>query len=153
MQIHYATPNHELIRQQTEEGLIWQTWMFGPALLDEQGKAFTDFSASHVEPKNPRAVIGYYEPGHYCLVQVDGRSTPSAAEPRAANKGMTLVELAQFMESLGCTAAYNLDGGQSAAMWFRDDVISSPYNNGRAVGDAIVICEPQTDDSEAFLVE
>ena len=26
MQIHYAKPDHELIRQQTAEGRIWQTW-------------------------------------------------------------------------------------------------------------------------------
>lgn len=154
MQIHYAKPDHELIRQQTAEGRIWQTWVFGPALLDKNGKAFPTF-ISDVAPRNPRAVIGYYEPGHYCLVQVDGRGTLSRIEPDEDNEGMTLSELAQFMESLGCAAAYNLDGGQSAAMWFRDDVISTPYHNGRAVGDAIVICEPQTkyDDSEAFLVE
>lgn len=155
LQIHYATPDHELIRQQTEQGLIWQTWMFGPALLDENGKAIADFSSSNVEPKNPRAVIGYYEPGHYCLVQADGRGTFSTVEPGVDNEGMTLVELAQFMESLSCKAAYNLDGGQSAAMWFGDQVISCPYKNGRAVGDAIVLCEPMTtyDDADAFLVE
>jgi len=151
----YAPVDHEQISRQMEEGLIWQTFVFGPALLDENGKAFESFPNSDVNPRNPRAVIGYYEPGHYCLVQIDGRGTFSALEEKADNEGMTLVETAQFMESLGCTAAYNLDGGQSAAMWFQNDVISTPYNNGRAVGDAIVICEPQTalDDLDAFLVE
>lgn len=155
MQIHEATPDHELIRRQTEQGLIWQTWMFGPALLDENGKAYPDFSSSTVAPKNPRAVIGYYEPGHYCLVQVDGRGTTSAVEEGKANEGMTLTELAQFMESIGCTAAYNLDGGQSAAMWFKDRVISTPYKNGRAVGDVIVLCEPTIalESLDDFLVE
>ena len=155
MQIHYAQPDHELIRWQTQQGLIWQTWVFGPALLDEEGKAISDFSFSNVEPQNPRAVIGYYQPGHYCLVQVDGRGTFSTVEPGVDNEGMTLSQLSQLMENLGCTAAYNLDGGQSAAMWFKDDVISTPYHNGRAVGDVIVLCEPQTvyDDLDAFLVE
>lgn len=151
----YAPVDHELIARQMEEGLIWQTFVFGPALLDENGKAFDSFPQSDVNPKNPRAVIGYYEPGHYCLVQIDGRGTFSVLEDRADNEGMTLAETARFMEELGCQAAYNLDGGQSAAMWFRDGVISTPYNNGRAVGDAIVICEPLTDcdDLDAFLVE
>lgn len=151
----YAPVDHEQIARQMEEGMIWQTFVFGPALLDENGKAFDAFPQSDVNPKNPRAVIGYYEPGHYCLVQIDGRGTLSVLEDKTDNEGMTLVETAQLMERLGCTAAYNLDGGQSAALWFRDDVISTPYNNGRAVGDAIVICEPQTefDDIEAFLVE
>lgn len=155
MKVYTATPDHERLAIEAEQGMIWQTFVFGPGLLDENGKALEKFTANDVEPKNPRAVIGYYEPGHYCLVQVDGRGTFSAIEPGADNEGMTMTELAQFMESIGCKAAYNLDGGQSAAMWFRDDVISTPYHNGRAVGDAIVICEPQTeyDDSDAFLVE
>lgn len=155
MKVYPAKPDHDHIGLEMEQGLIWQTFVFGPGLLDENSKALTDFSASDVEPKNPRAVIGYYQPGHYCLVQVDGRGTFSTLEPGADNEGMTMTELAQFMESIGCQAAYNLDGGQSAAMWFRDGVISTPYNNGRAVGDAIVVCEPHTgyDDSEAFLVE
>lgn len=151
----YAPADHERIAQQMEEGLIWQTFVFGPALLDENGKAFDSFPNSDVNPRNPRAVIGYYEPGHYCLVQIDGRGTLSVLEEKKDNEGMTLAETAQFMQNLGCQAAYNLDGGQSAAMWFRNGVISTPYNNGRAVGDAIVICEPQTDYGgvDAFLVE
>jgi len=142
MQTHYARVDHELIAQQAAEGLIWQTFVFGPALLDENGKAFEDFSSSNVQLENPRAVIGYFEPGHYCLVQIDGRGTKSALEEKKTNKGMTLKQTAQLMESLGCKAAYNLDGGQSAAMWFQDDIISTPYRNGRTVGDAIVLCEP-----------
>jgi len=154
MKVYTASPDHYQIAKEMEMGLIWQTFVFGPSLLDENGKAIADFT-SDVAPRNPRAVVGYYEPGHYCLVQVDGRGTFSVLEEKADNEGMTLEETAQFMESLGCRMAYNLDGGQSAAMWFGDDVISTPYHNGRAVGDAIVLCEPQTDydDSEAFLVE
>ena len=131
------------IAQQAAEGLIWQTFVFGPALLDEKGKAFEDFSYSDVRAANPRAVIGYFEPGHYCLVQIDGRGTQSVLEPEKTNKGMTLEQTAQLMESLGCKAAYNLDGGQSASMYFGSDIISTPYHNGRAVGDAIVICDVQ----------
>ena len=155
MKVYTAAPDHQQMAQEMENGLIWQTFVFGPGLLNEQGKAMDDFSSSDVAPKNPRAAIGYYEPGHYCLVQVDGRGTLSVLEEKTDNEGMTLAELSQFMESLGCAAAYNLDGGQSAAMWYRDRVISTPYHNGRAVGDAIVLCEPQSemDDLDAFLVE
>lgn len=154
--IVYAAPvDHEMIGRQFEEGLIWQTFVFGPSLLDKNGKALTDFSNSDVAPRNPRAVIGYYEPGHYCLVQVDGRGTFSVLEEKTDNEGMTLEQMAQFMEELGCSAAYNLDGGQSAAMWFKNDVISTPYHNGRAVGDAIVLCElPEREpELDEFLVE
>ena len=155
MTVYPAPADHEAIGRQFQEGLIWQTFVFGPSLLDANGQALEDFSASDVEPRNPRAVIGYYEPGHYCLVQVDGRGTLSALEEKADNEGMTLSQLAQLMQSLGCSAAYNLDGGQSAAMWFDGDIISTPYHNGRAVGDAIVLCEPpeRPDSPDDFLVE
>ena len=155
MKVHYAPADYEALSLQMQEGKIWQTFVFGPALLDEEGRAISDFSTSSIRTDNPRAVIGYYGPGHFCLVQVDGRSTPSVLEEGCMNKGMRLEELALFMERLGCGAAYNLDGGQTAAMWFAGKVISTPYNNGRAMGDAIVLCEPaeKEESLDDFLVE
>ena len=120
------------------EGRIWQSFLFGPGLFDDDGKAITKFSGG-VSPKNPRAVIGYYEPGHYCLVQVDGRGTKSRESGK--NVGLTLKDLAAFMESLGCKEAYNLDGGQSALMWFNGKVISNPYHGGRNVGDIVYVTD------------
>lgn len=122
---------------------IWQAFCFGPALLDAEGKALSEFN-SNVRPANPRSVIGYYEPGHYCFVQADGRRTPSALEPGRTNLGLTLERLAGLMEELGCRAAYNLDGGQSSLMWFDGDVLSSPYKGGRRVGDIVFIGEALT---------
>ena len=119
-------------------GDIWQSFLFGPSLLDEEGHAKTSFKGG-VSPANPRAVIGYYEPGHYCLVQVDGRGTKSKVSGK--NAGMRLKDLAAYMESLGCKIAYNLDGGQSALMWFNGKVISTPYNGGRNVGDIVYLTE------------
>ncbi len=120
------------------EGSVWQGFLFGPALLDEEGKALTAFS-SDVKPANPRAVIGYYEPGHYCLIQVDGRGTRGV--DGKTNKGLTMSELASLAEHLGLTQAYNLDGGQSAAMWVNGEIISHPYHGGRAVSDIICITD------------
>mgnify|MGYP002624643043 FL=1 len=52
----------------------WQAWTFGPALLDGEGHAISSFSSTNrIISANPRTAIGYYEPGHYCLVVVDGR--------------------------------------------------------------------------------
>lgn len=127
---------------------LWQVFLFGPALLDKEGKAMTAFS-SDVKPKNPRSVIGYYAPGHYCFVQVDGRNTPSKLEKGKKNKGLTLNELSEFMESLGCAAAYNLDGGQSSILYFNGGIYSSPYNNGRKLGDVVLIREPVPAEPEA----
>ncbi|MBR2616203.1 MAG: phosphodiester glycosidase family protein [Clostridia bacterium] len=111
-------------------GGAWQAWDFGPQLLDQNGKAITEYDPGIAGP-NPRVAIGYYEPGHYCFVAVDGR--------QAHSKGMTLVELARLFEEMGCQRAYNLDGGESAVMTWEDEVYSSPVKGGRDISDIIFI--------------
>ena len=111
----------------------WQAWTFGPALLDGNGEAIEQFSStSRIISANPRTAIGYYEPGHYCMVVVDGRG---------ASDGMTLPELSQLFEDMGCKAAYNLDGGNSSIMVWKDEVVNDPSGGGRASSDAVLICE------------
>ena len=133
---------HEEIAALAEAGEIWQTFLFGPSLLDKDGKALTEIKST-IGIQNPRSVIGYYEPGHYCFVQVDGRKTSSQVEPGKKNKGMTLTELSQFMASLGCKVAYNMDGGQSSVMFFNGKIHSTPQNGSRRLGDVVLITEPQ----------
>ncbi len=112
-------------------GGAWQAWDFGPALLDSDGSAVTEFSTG-ISGKNPRIAIGYFEPGHYCLVAVDGRQSHSS--------GMSLVELASLFESLGCKTAYNLDGGNSAVMCLYGEIFSSPSTEGgRNISDIIYL--------------
>ncbi len=112
-------------------GGAWQAWDFGPALLDENGIAVTQFQTG-ISGKNPRIGIGYFEPGHYCLVAIDGR--------QASSSGMTLLEMAKLFEDLGCKRAYNLDGGHSAVMTFEDEIFSSPSKgNGRDISDIIYL--------------
>ncbi len=111
---------------------VWQSFLFGPELLDDEGRAFEKFD-SKIGAANPRSVIGYYAPGHYCFVLVDGRGN--------GNKGMKMTQLSNFMESLGCMAAYNLDGGQSAVMIFMGQRINRPYHGGRSLNDMAIITE------------
>lgn len=123
-----------------ERGAV-QVWSFGPVLLDENGKAKTSFKdvPSAVSYTNPRSAIGYYEPGHYCFVVVDGRQ-------KNYSVGMKLGELALVFEELGCTAAYNLDGGGSAVMVFNHERYSRQSNGGdRGLGDILVIRESASD--------
>lgn len=115
--------------ESVKETGAWQIWSFGPALLDD-GRPKTEFVSS-VTRANPRSAIGCVEPGHYVFVQVDGRID--------ASRGMTMEELSQLFASLGCTAAYNLDGGQSAGFTFMGKLWSYPYR--RAVWDIIYIGE------------
>ena len=126
---------------------IWHIFLFGPSLLDEEGKPYDrKYYENHVQPKevcyaNPRSVLGYYEPGHYCFVQVDGRKTASKLEEKGKNQGLTFDALAELMASLGCKAAYNLDGGRSSMLWFNGGLISTPAAVNRQIGDILVISE------------
>ena len=133
--------NNEAIQQAVENGQIWQLFLFGPRLLDDEGHAMEKFN-SDVGPVNPRSVIGYYAPGHYCFVQIDGRQTLSQLEKGKKNRGITLKNLSKLMEELGCRAAYNLDGGRTSQMYFGRKIISSPQNGGRTLGDIVLIREP-----------
>jgi exopolysaccharide biosynthesis protein len=110
----------------------WQVWTFGPMLLKD-GLPMTVFDLpDQVGGANPRTAIGYYEPGHYCFVVVDGR------QPGYSN-GMDIKQLSQLFYSLGCTVAFNLDGGQSSEMAFMGKMINQPYNGGRSTTDILYI--------------
>ena len=112
-----------------------QVWSFGPTLLDENGKVRTKYNMPRaVSYPNPRSAIGYYEPGHYCFLVADGRQDGYA-------KGLSIPELAQIFEDLGCTRAYNLDGGGSAVMTFNHKMYSKQSNGGRELGDILLIRE------------
>ncbi len=112
---------------------VYQGFSFGPALLNEDGHVRTDFDSEITDP-NPRCAIGYYEPGHYCFVVVDGRQ-PGYTE------GATLEQLAQIFRDMGCTEAYNLDGGKTAVMVFMNEIVNQPYDGGRKVSDIVYIGE------------
>ena len=111
----------------------WQAWTFGPALLDTDGQPVTAFSStSRIISANPRTAIGYYEPGHYCMVVVDGRGESA---------GISLPDLSQLFYDLGCAAAYNLDGGNSSIMVWNEEIINQPSGGGRESSDALLIAE------------
>ncbi len=113
-----------------------QVWSFGPSLLDANGKAITKFDVNeHLDShRHPRSAVGYYEPGHYCFVVVDGRN-------KGTSVGLYLKDLAKVFEGLGCTMAYNMDGGGSAAMTFMGDLYSVPSEE-RLISDILIIVEP-----------
>ena len=106
-----------------------QIWYFGPALLDDSGAAKTKFNSS-LGKANPRTVLGYYEPGHYCFMVVDGRH---------GERGLTFEELSLLCADMGMTAAYNMDGGASSGMYFNG---KNYGQNGRDTSDVVYIAEP-----------
>ena len=124
----------EVNTQQLIDSGAYQSWIFGPSLLDANGKAKTSFLTwDYIRESHPRTAIGYYEPGHYCLLVVDGR--------QKSTRGMFLDEMAAFFEQLGCKAAYNLDGGHCSFMTLGDQVVNHPYKPEHEVEDGIFITE------------
>ncbi len=113
----------------------WQVWSFGPRLLNEDGTPRTILHS--LSAGNPRAAIGYFEPGHYCFVIVDGRQIVDGKDGHS--EGMTLTELSRLMADLGCKAAYNLDGGGTAKIWWNGAIISSSSNARRKTSDIIYL--------------
>ena len=103
-----------------EQG-AWQGWQFGPTLV-RNGEAAKDVKP---QGRNPRCILGYYEPGHYCIVMIDGRQ-------KGYSIGMNFTEMIDLSLRLGLTEAYNLDGGGSAIMVFNGKIINQPSGTGEA---------------------
>lgn len=112
---------------------LWQAWTFGPSLLDSNGNAISNFNVSgHMNSRNPRTVLGYFENGHYGILVINGRGD---------SEGLSLAELSALCEDIGFTIAYNLDGGKSSVMVYNDEVINQPAGGGREISDVIYIAE------------
>lgn len=105
---------------------VWQAYDFGPALLVNGQVAVTEGQeVGRAMASNPRTAVGVISPLHYVFVVSDGRTSES--------DGLSLSELAQFMQSLGVQTAYNLDGGGSSTMYFNGQVINNPTASGRSI--------------------
>ena len=76
------------------------------------------------------------------MVTVDGREENSI--------GMTLMELANFMKSVGCYNAMNLDGGGSSIMYFNGETVNNPsVKGGIPLSNALVIYENESTEQYA----
>jgi len=108
-----------------EKGAV-QVLSFGPGLIENGEVSVTeDEEVDKAKTSNPRTAIGIIDDLHYVFVVSDGRTTES--------KGLSLSELAAFMQGLGVQNAYNLDGGGSSTMVFNGTVINNPTTNGKEI--------------------
>jgi len=113
-----------------EEHELINAFYFGPALVvDGELQEIPDEYLGDPHEDNPRAAIGQLAPLTYVLVSVDGRTDASA--------GITVEELAAFMKDLGCEQAYAMDGGNSSALVFHNQLVSVKDVNERDVSDVI----------------
>ena len=82
---------------------------FSPLLMDSRIVPDSSDQALH-----PRTALGYDRTGTWLLlVVVDGRQ-------RGFSEGVSLYELAQILQSQGCSHSINLDGGGSSIMLIRE---------------------------------
>ena len=116
----------EISTDELVERGVWQAFSFGPALIEDGSVSVSEGDeVGKAKASNPRTAVGIIDDLHYVFVVSDGRTEES--------EGLSLYELAGFMESLGVTTAYNLDGGGSSTMVFKGSVINNPTTTGRSV--------------------
>lgn len=138
----YANGTMEIVsdRDYTADELVekgvWQAFTFGPALVENGDVTVgVNTEVGKAKASNPRTAIGLIDANHFVFVVSDGRTSESA--------GLSLYELATFMQSLGVKTAYNLDGGGSSTMFFNGAVVNNPTTVGsikeRGISDIIYI--------------
>ena len=138
----YADGSFEIIRESgitaqelLDKGAV-QVFSFGPGLV-EDGSVAVDASdeVDRAKASNPRTAIGILGENHYVFAVSDGRTDES--------EGLSLYELAEFLQRLGVQTAYNLDGGGSSTMVYRGTVVNRPTGghgiDERAVTDILYI--------------
>ena len=123
---------------------VWNTLSFGPSLLDngdiasgiEDVEVDTNFGNHSIQGEQPRTAVGIIDENHLVFVVVDGRSPGYSA-------GVTMTGLAEIMQGLGATTAYNIDGGGSSTMYFNGGLVNSPLggNKERGTSDILYIAQ------------
>jgi Phosphodiester glycosidase len=105
----------------------------GPALVQggiPLNSVSEGFSNGQIGTRTSRTAIGQTADGTVLLVTSEGTFQGS--------RGVSMVEQAQLMASLGAQTAVGMDGGGSAAMSLRDNLLI-PWESERAITDALVV--------------
>ena len=106
----------------------------GPYLVKD-GQVFVDIKEQKllsIGGRNPRTAVGFTKENRLIIVTADGREGSSI--------GLTLKELAYFMQKLGCINAMNLDGGGSTVMYVNGLIANKPpVQGGIALSNVLAI--------------
>jgi hypothetical protein len=110
----------------------------GGPLLVRNGKAvfraFEDFSATVLAPRQARSAVGQRRDGSIVLVAVDGGRVGYSV-------GLTNYELAQELVRLGCVSGSGLEPGNSTTMAFDGQLLNRPSDPSgeRPISEALLV--------------
>lgn len=125
-----VSENDHTAEELLETGAI-QVISFGPGLVGGGSILVNENTEVAVaSPSNPRSAIGRISGLHYVFVCSDGRTKESA--------GLSLLQLAEFMQNLGVKTGYNLDGGGSSAIYFNGKILNKPTTDGKKIEERTV---------------
>ena len=126
----------EISAQELLESGARDVLSFGPALVENgEISVSANDEVGRAKASNPRTAIAMIDELHYLLVVSDGRTSES--------EGLSLYELAAYLQSKGVQTAYNLDGGGSSTMVFNGRVVNNPTSGisikERSVSDIVYV--------------
>lgn len=115
----------------------------GTPLLIQNGEKIGDFTSektldTFLTARHARTALGLLPNGNWVFVVVDGKQPELSL-------GMSMRELADFMEDLGCIEALNLDGGGSSTFVYEAQVINQPTGDGDANDENVRVLRPVSD--------
>ena len=124
-----------LVANKLEQQNTWQTFEFGPVLV-ENGEPATLPKSFYVNCNEgyyePRTAIGQIGPLHYIIIVVDGRRD-------GYSTGASIPQLQELFLDEGAQFAFNLDGGGSTTLYFLGEVINMPSGGKqRSVSDVLM---------------
>ncbi|MDO5022139.1 MAG: phosphodiester glycosidase family protein [Eubacteriales bacterium] len=110
---------------------IVNAFTFGPALVkNDELQPIPERYSYNPHRKEPRLALGQIGQLEYVIVHAEGRSDDS--------KGATVAELADYMFNMGCSQAFNFDGGNSATITYNGGYFQNrTKSNERAQSDMI----------------
>lgn len=134
----------------------WQAFDYivgGIPLLIKNGKVITDHtseksSKAFLEERHARTAICIKDPTHWIFVASSHTKAPYRQYTHEIVEGLTIKELSDFLLSLGCFDAINLDGGGSTTLVYQNKIMNSPAGDmddivhlfhERQVHDAILV--------------
>ncbi len=112
---HGETTAQQLVQEGARDVIAFGPWLVRNGEINME---YTTYGYNF----EPRVGIGMVEKGHYWVLIAEGRIRPS--------RGMTCRETAYLFKELGCTEAFNLDGGWTSSLIFMGQQLNQLDNTG-----------------------